>query len=304
MPAGDTSTLVAQPLRRQHHAITYDPVGRRVILHGGLSRDRGGLDAPPLADIWSWDGQHWTTIAENSGVGLVGHLLFADNRGTIFSVGGEPVSTTNRWDGQRWQVVTSDSLLRRSLASGAYDSRRGRFVLFGGRVNVAKTRAGDTWEFDGQRWTQVATDGPPALIGAFVAYDARRGATVLFGGRGADGFAGATWTWDGARWQQVATTGPGPRFDGGMVFDSKRGEIVLFGGYGENDRRFDDTWIWNGQAWRRAEASGPTPRNEGFMAFDASRGVTVLFGGCCSDPAGGVLGDTWEWDGERWKRVG
>ena len=36
------------------------------------------------------------------------------------------------------------------------------------------------------------------------------------------------------------------------------------------------------------------------MAYDAGRGVYVLYGGFDAD--GGLLGDTWEWDGE-WRCV-
>ncbi len=36
------------------------------------------------------------------------------------------------------------------------------------------------------------------------------------------------------------------------------------------------------------------------MAYDAARGVTVMFGGVAP---GGLLGDTWEWDGKAWTQV-
>lgn len=36
----------------------------------------------------------------------------------------------------------------------AYDPRRDRIVLFGGRLGWPNDSA-DTWEFDGERWQQV-----------------------------------------------------------------------------------------------------------------------------------------------------
>jgi len=71
----------------------------------------------------------------------------------------------------------------------AYDSGRGRTVLFGG------TGAGaDTWEWDGENWTQMADLGPPARSDAAMAYDTHRNQTALFGG--SNGMAD-TWGWMG-----------------------------------------------------------------------------------------------------------
>ena len=40
------------------------------------------------------------------------------------------------------------------------------------------------------------------------------------------------------------------------------------------------------------------------MAYDAARGRTVLFGGTTAPrPDTPSLGDTWEWDGQRWTRI-
>ncbi len=52
--------------------------------------------------------------------------------------------------------------------------------------------------------------------------------------------------------------------------------------------------------WIEQGATGPlAPRNAPSMAFDSSRGVAVLFGG--GDRLGNAQGDTWEWDGARWR---
>jgi hypothetical protein len=44
--------------------------------------------------------------------------------------------------------------------------------------------------------------------------------------------------------------------------------------------------------------STPGVRNAHVLAYDESRGVTLLFGGAS---ASAVLGDTWTWDGARWR---
>jgi hypothetical protein len=291
------------PLFRQHHAVTYDPGTRRVLMYGGLSRDSVNTSPASLDDLWSWDGVRWSLIARHTGFGLVGHLLFADGAGGLFVTAGEPRALTGRWDGQRWVTVTEDSARARSLAAGAYDTRRKVFVLHGGQTNTrsstGRVRAGDTWEFDGQRWSRVATDGPGPRTGASMVYDERRQVMVLFGGRDASTFFGDTWLWDGIRWKQVVANGPPPRLAAGMAYDSRKGETVLFGGYEAGGYR-GDTWVWNGQTWKPVDVAGPSPRADPFMAYDASRGVAVLFGGTGNLPTG--LGDTWEWTGSSWMR--
>src|SRR6266705_3485334 len=57
----------------------------------------------------------------------------------------------------------------------AYDTARGRVVLFGGYDGTSNL--GDTWEWDGTTWTQRASSGPP---GGEMVYDAARGRVVLF----------------------------------------------------------------------------------------------------------------------------
>jgi hypothetical protein len=64
----------------------------------------------------------------------------------------------------------------------AFDSARGRVMLFGGWV-----LNGDTWEYDGAKatWTQLANMGPSARFGHTMAYDTARSRIVLFGGQDA-----------------------------------------------------------------------------------------------------------------------
>ena len=90
----------------------------------------------------------------------------------------------------------------RTLASMAYDSGRGRTVLYGGRSSTAFLN--NTWEWDGANWTQMADAGPPARSGAAAAYDAERNQTVIFSGSNTEP---DTWGWDGSNWTQLADGG-------------------------------------------------------------------------------------------------
>jgi hypothetical protein len=173
----------------------------------------------------------------------------------------------------------------------AYDSARGRMVLFGGDDGYAYTN--DTWEWDGTNWVMRAVVGtrPPAINAAAMAYDSRRGVMVFFGG--------ATYEWNGSAWSFRSNIGPSPRSNPSMAYDSARGVTVLFGGvggtpYGDNG----ETWEWDGSVWTQRVVPGPSPRDGQQMAFDAARNVTVLFGGEANN--GTNFADTWEWDGNAW----
>ncbi|MBL8751411.1 MAG: hypothetical protein JNK78_19805 [Planctomycetes bacterium] len=194
-----------------------------------------------------------------------------------------------------WTQVATTGPSARYGHSMAFDSARGRSVLFGGFV-TGGILVGDTWEWDGASWIQVATTGPSARSYHAMAYDSLRGRTVLFGGNDG-GVPGDTWEWDGIAWTQVATTGPSGRYFPSMVYDSLRGRTVLFGGY--NGFPFGDTWEWDGTTWTQVAATGPSARFNQSMAYDSLRGHTMLFGGNTLNE----LSDTWTWDGIIWTQV-
>jgi len=51
----------------------------------------------------------------------------------------------------------------------AYDSLRGRVILFGG--DDGQSSFGDTWAWDGANWTQEADTGAPTRTGHGMDYD-------------------------------------------------------------------------------------------------------------------------------------
>jgi hypothetical protein len=55
--------------------------------------------------------------------------------------------------------------------------------------------------------------------------------------------------------------------------------------------------------WTQAEDSASKSATRQPLAFDSKRGVTVSFGGCSGEGLGLPHGDTWEWNGAKWKRV-
>jgi hypothetical protein len=198
----------------------------------------------------------------------------------------------------------------RNSASMAYDSGRGRTVLYGGQNSNGPL--GDTWEWDGANWTQMADAGPPARFGAATAFDAARNQTVIFSGSNGEP---DTWGWDGSNWTQLADSGPSSRASSAMAYDSNRQRSVLFGGT-SSGANIGDTWEWDGTAWTQVAETGPGARSFHSIAYDSGRDRTVLFGGFTgqaqviilnalggSVAQGVILGDTWEWDGSVWTQV-
>jgi hypothetical protein len=163
-------------------------------------------------------------------------------------------------------------------------------------------------------WRQApAAPGIGVRNGHAMVYDAAVGRVVSYGGANASEVLGDTWTWDGdARtWRLLAGTGPGPRTFPAMAYDARRRQTILFGGnrvlFGRNDEDasfLSDTWSLQEGRWTVRRATGPAPRAEAGMAYDARRGRVVLFGGHRRTAEGRIrLGDTWEWDGERWTEM-
>ncbi len=60
------------------------------------------------------------------------------------------------WDGASWRKLAESGPEPRVMGHIAYDTRRDRVVLFGGRrASPANTDLGDTWEWDGEAWRQI-----------------------------------------------------------------------------------------------------------------------------------------------------
>jgi hypothetical protein len=190
----------------------------------------------------------------------------------------------------------------RTLHAVAYDERRSRMVLFGGRST--SSRPDDTHEWDGLRWHRPARHGPGARDGLAMVYDAGRHEVLMFGGKdlNSNGLFGDTWRWDGLAWTLAAQTGPIARERHAIGFDRERDRVVLFGGVtidgDEGVVLLRDTWTWDGTAWTQAAGDGPTARSDAKIDYDVARERIVLYGGVDGD--GNVLGDTWEWDGAAW----
>ena len=150
---GITWTLrapTASPPARFGHGLAYDSVRNTTTLFGGAT------PVSVVADTWEWDGISWAQRAPAASPSArYAHAAAYDSaRGRVVVYGGDesnarPLSSDLwEWDGTTWtkRVPNStDGPVGRKWHALAYDSVRGKTVLFGGAWYAEK--AADTWEY-------------------------------------------------------------------------------------------------------------------------------------------------------------
>ena len=185
-----------------------------------VARDRfvafGGSPGPRRAngDTWEFDGSEWTKIdVVTSPEARQAHAMTFDskrNRTVVFggmiaeSAPGSPRPAANdtwEYDGKTWTKIDAPGPPGRAGAGVAFDSKRGRVILFGG--DAEKGVLGDTWAYDGKSWTKLSDTGPEPRVMGYLAYDPKRDRVVLFGGRkGWPDDLDDTWEFDGQAWKK------------------------------------------------------------------------------------------------------
>ncbi|HZD03873.1 MAG TPA: kelch repeat-containing protein, partial [Longimicrobiales bacterium] len=144
------------PDARGGHALAYDSNRQRTVLFGG--RAASAL----RADTWEWDGAEWTQVADmGPGPSLALAMTFGAGVTLLFGgvtsppppVAAEELSRLSwEWDGDHWTLRQDMGPAPRWGHALAFDSARGRAVLFGGfsalpaDPGVADSILGDTWE--------------------------------------------------------------------------------------------------------------------------------------------------------------
>jgi hypothetical protein len=145
------------PDARSGHALAFDSNRDRAVLFGGEA-----AGSARRADTWEWDGGDWTQVADTGpGPSLAfamtfggeATLLFGGVRSTPPPLVAEELSRLSwDWDGAHWTLRQDIGPAPRWGHALAFDSARGRAVLFGGfsllpaDPGVADSVLGDTWE--------------------------------------------------------------------------------------------------------------------------------------------------------------
>ena len=145
------------PAARQGHGLAFENVRSEVLLYGG---DTGQA---VVGDTWTWDGAEWTERSHFGPPACVNASLVFDG-GSALLYGGVASLTDAaaqvfagswEWDGQHWTQRQDIGPGPRWGHAMAFDSVRGRTVLYGGAaVPPADTKVGshllgDTWEEEG-----------------------------------------------------------------------------------------------------------------------------------------------------------
>ncbi len=267
---GSNWTQVAtttQPSPRMFARMSYDATRQRVVLFGGSDAVNSFL-----SDTWEFDGSNWTLVAA-AGTGPSARqcvMMCFDplrNETVLFGGGTNALvdAQTWAWNGTTWtQRTPANAPTPRWQGSMAFDSSRGKVVLYGGASAGWATNYSDTWEWDGANWqpTQLRrADGdwnPGARDGHAMAYDPRAERVVLHGGETSSGCQQDVWSWNGTEWTiHLAQSGsvPSARTGSQLIHDNGTNRMLLFAG-GCGTSYTNDLWQLSLPTFARATSYG------------------------------------------------
>lgn len=137
---------------------------------------------------WTWDGASWSQVMVAGPTAARDSAMAYDAQrerivrfgGYLDGTGSSQIDETWEWDGSSWTLSSPHA---RPAARGghamAFDSRRGRIVLYGGY------RHREVWEYDGITWVQrVTPTAPPGSFSNGLVYDALRDRMVFYASDG------------------------------------------------------------------------------------------------------------------------
>jgi hypothetical protein len=164
---GDEWTQVADtgPSARAGHAMCFEASATRTVLFGGSTS----------SDTWAWNVSTWTKINDVGPAPYAGTALVPTGEGIVLFGGNDPTTTPPTISRLTWTLDGSDWTERQDMGPAhrhghgmAYDTARGRVVLFGGcgaapAVAVPADLFADTWELP------AAAAGPEPEPGAAAA---------------------------------------------------------------------------------------------------------------------------------------
>lgn len=311
------------PGARQHAAMAFDPVSRRLVLFGGRRGER------VLGDTWVWDGGAWQLLPASDGPAprTGGALAWDPQRGRLLLFGGE--DRTGEALGDLWEYLGPPSGWRQVEVPGPLPQARvfAAFstapverseggtelgvLLFGGAAGGQPL--GDTWVWLGRagRWVlrqrglcdELGTStplGPPCRAGAALALAMGRSGleALLVGGAGRRTAGGwmydeRVWRWDGRQWWEAQVAQPPGvlhRRDHRLV-PLGGSHLLLLGGQTDGLVRQDAFRLDLGRGLFVPQLGlSPSGRAGAAAALDEERGELLLTGGWTEQ---GEAADTW-----------
>lgn len=176
-------------------------------------------------------------------------------------------------------------------------------VLFGG-ADASNKPLNDTWTRRRECWAQLhPSESPPANTIMTSALDSASGdfVVILYGSAGGSAYlALSTWLWNGQAWRESPASNPHVTA-GQAAYDRTSQRVILLATSAAGGGA--QTWAWDGSMWTLLTTPlSPTARYNAAMVADPATQEVLLFGGV-SEATGQVLGDTWAWGGNQWKRL-
>lgn len=288
-----TLRSVQGPSPRAYFAFAFDSARGVAVLHGG----NGGA---PNGETWEYDGNSWRLRTSTGPAPRFVHAMAFDSARNVCVMHGG-VTAPGDFNNETWEYDGVAGTWS-NHTTGFGQTSFGHTLTFDPTLNVTIRWGGDpyyglhTW--NGQEWTPLSVADSNHIQhrrSHATAYDSSRGVMVTFGGYTDND--GSVWndTWEIVQSNgnlQAVERNQAPH--GGslniMVYDSNRRVATMRGS--------DVMWEWDGatQAWTKRKAVGPPWHTSSSFVYDSKRHVAVLFGGFSFQ--NGLLGDTWEWDGQ------
>ena len=146
----------ASPPARSEATAAFDATLQATVLFGGDGA------AGPLGDTWRWADNQWAQLAGAAPPPRLAAVMVGAGSDGVYLFGGADTESAlaDTWQERagRWEALApAEAPPARWLGAGAFDSARGRFVLFGGCAAALSfcgppDLLGDTWEWDGATW--------------------------------------------------------------------------------------------------------------------------------------------------------
>ena len=224
---------------------------------------------------------------------------------------------------ENWvRLSTANAPSPRGRHTMAFDEKRKRMLLFGGRFRAEDASPFDNYELykdlwafnvNTDQWVEIETTGriPAARTNSAMIYDTEGDRLVLFGGsiaRTGTEFLPLNDTsildLEYKVWRRIDAEGPAARLFHRLVYLRGRNAVFLYGGGGANafvGPFMADAWIldletetWR-QVWDRNSGFGPYARINPSLVYDEEAEQVIMFAGH-DDTNVGHRNDVWTFD--------
>ncbi len=201
----------ATPSPRGAAVMVYDPITRRMVLFGGVYWRSTSSEEVRLNDTWAYDpvANTWTELKPSGEVpsARAAYAMTYDNsKGLLILFGGnDPNDLGETWGYDpavnKWTELKPSGTLppARMSSSMAYDSGRGRAIMYGGWPGTGGVLLDDTWEYDSNTnsWTEIKPVGeiPGARRSPSLVYCESARRVVMLGGATQTAAINDTWAY-------------------------------------------------------------------------------------------------------------